>query len=98
MRYLKSFEALTTHELAWLKIQEEIKEFSEGCLVYLLDEGFELTFNPRIVENSVNMNIVLYKPYLQRAKGFSWYEVRDYYIPFIQLLSRRYDLAQFDSI
>jgi hypothetical protein len=97
MRYLKKFEALTNQELAWLKIKEELQEFSEGCLVYLLDEGFELTFNPRIGENSVNMNIVLYKPYLQRSKGFRWYEVRDYYIPFLQLLSRRYELSQFGS-
>jgi hypothetical protein len=94
MIYLKRYdEALySVQEVAWIKVKEELQEFSESCLAYLLDEGFKLTFNPRMHENSVNMNITLYKPYLQRTQIFSWYEVKDYYIPFLQLLSRRYEI------
>lgn len=39
MRYLKKFnERLSNEEL------DELKEFCDGCLVYLLDEGFELEY------------------------------------------------------
>ena len=98
MKHLRRFnEGLSSNEF------DELKDFSESCLAYLLDEGFELELvdrygresnDPSYDEDSEYLWIDLYGPRDDEGNNsnFSWQEVKDYYIPFIQLLKNRYKL------
>lgn len=79
MKYLKGiFESSDS--------KEDIKDFVEGCFAYLLDDGFGIQVR---VDFSDRNLIFLYK---NDHSGFTWDEVKDYYIPFIKILSNKYKL------
>lgn len=95
MRYLRRiFEGVT----------DEVKDFTEDCLAYLLDDGFEVT-TYRMAHDKRSAVIWIAKPgprigwnNKQTRIGFEWDEVKDYYIPFVQLLAKKYQLARFEQI
>ena len=96
MRYLKSFNE------GRKSTTDELKEFSEDCLAYLLDDGFEIT-TYTMPHNDRSAVIWIDKPGPNKGQiktriGFEWDEVKDYYIPFVQLLAKRYQLARFEVI
>jgi hypothetical protein len=89
MKHLKRFNESVT--------QEDLQDFCESSLAYLLDEGFtikimggddQFTRLPR-----GQFNIFLQKD--NAREFFKWDDVKDYYIPFLQLLSNRYDIGSF---
>lgn len=90
MKHLRRFnEDLTKDEI------QELEEFCEGCLAYLLDEGFEIDYEKGAGDfhwidlwSSLDEN--------ENPISYTWDQVKDYYIPFIQLLKSRYKLV--DSI
>lgn len=90
MKHLKRFnESLTEDEL------QELKEFGESCFAYLLDEGFELDYEKGTGDfywidlwGSLDEN--------EDPIYYNWDQVKDYYIPFLNLLKTRYKLV--DSI
>jgi len=84
MRYLKSFnEAIEP---------DEIKDFCEMYLAYLLDDGYSLTFNEsgRVTQiNFVNPNTDV------EHIGYSWMnwdQIKDSFIPFLKVLDKQYDI------
>jgi len=106
MKHLRRFnEVLSSNEY------DELKDFSESCLAYLLDEGFELEIgdrygrepnDPSFEEDTEYFWIDLYGPFITRPdeygavpndRSYSWYQIKDYYIPFLQLLKTRYVLV-----
>jgi hypothetical protein len=90
MKHLIKFESLVNPE----KVdKEELREFCEMYLSYLLDEGFEI----HIVEHYFMCEINLHKVgYPQVAlgqwqyKGFRWEEIADRFIPFLKVLYDKY--------
>lgn len=76
---------------------DELKEFSENCLAYLLDDGFEIATYTMVHRSAA---IWIDKPGTMKKTriGFEWDEVKDYYIPFVQLLAKRYQLARFEQV
>ena len=98
MRYLKSFNE------GRKSTTDELKEFSEDCLAYLLDDGFEIT-TYTMAHNDRSAVIWIDKPgtpvgwNMKKTRiGFEWDAVKDYYIPFVQLLASRYQLARFEQV
>lgn len=99
MIYLKRF-----NECLQLKETEELMDFAENCLAFLLDEGFQLELvdrygrdpnDPSFDEDTEYYWIDLYGPINDEdnTRNFSWEEVKDYYIPFISLIKNRYKLV-----
>ena len=83
MKHLKRFnESLTDNEV------EELKDFCESSLVYLLDDGYDVYIQR---EWNVGFHVLFGLP----NDNFLWNDVKDYYIPFLQLLSRRYKLGNY---
>ena len=69
----------------------ELKDFCETYLAYLLDDT---SFKIEVIE-SVRWDsyiIWLGKTLNPRIQPFKWDEIKDYYIPFVMMLSREYDL------
>jgi len=89
MKHLKMFkESLDDYEV------DELKDFCETNLAYLMDDGFHISCDD-------NQYLHLSLPGKSRtaygtAKDeFYWNDIKDHFIPFLQLLSRRYELKQF---
>jgi hypothetical protein len=88
MKYLKGiFEGYDSNQ--------EVTDFAEGCLAYLLDDGFKV--NVIDFNKSDKKMIFLSKHVEDLHYGFTWDEVKDYYIPFIKMLANRYKLEFLDT-
>lgn len=87
MKHLRSFNESID--------QDELKDFVESCLAYLLDEGFHV-FIPRASSDDGSTAIWLGLNYRMNAvKSFTWDDIKDYYIPLLKLLSNRYQIIGF---
>ena len=91
MKHLKRFNEGVT--------QEDLQDFCESSLAYLMDEGFTIKiYGPDVPGRHLpkrQFNIWLHKD--NAKEFFKWDDVKDYYIPFLQLLSNRYEIYHFDS-
>lgn len=88
MKHLKPFNESKEN------LQQEVKDFCDNSLVYLLDDGFNITvMNTQKHPESGHLIVTLGMPGpSSRFVPFSWDQVKDYYIPFLQILVRRYEL------
>lgn len=86
MKHLRVFnESLNEDEV------EELKDFCETSLAYLLDEGFEVVFESRWEMSEIVKYVTLRK----EDDLFNWDSVKDHYIPFLQVLEKKYELSDF---
>jgi hypothetical protein len=94
MKHLKKFNEVKF----WRTVNlEPLKELCQNSLVYLLDEDFELVFETSVgrfpeirtigYNGETGVNIAL-----ESKVTHTWAEVKDYYIPFLQRLTKRYKL------
>jgi hypothetical protein len=87
MKHLRSFNESIDHD--------ELKDFVESCLAYLLDEGFHV-FIPRASLDDGTTAIWLGLNYREnKSNAFTWDDIKDYYIPLLKLLSNRYQIIGF---
>ena len=93
MRYIKLFEGWKDVELYYDNLLDEVKDFTEQSLAYLVDEGWKIDFSiwntkkGYIPVDSRCINISI-----RKDDGTSWDLVKDKILPFLQLLERRYEL------
>jgi hypothetical protein len=107
MRYLKRFNE--NYDIKdkphWFT---ELEEFCQTSLAYLIDDGYEVDCDNNAntfpeppgfcadYEGDTGTIINLYNlGRVRNRDAFKWSEIKDYYIPFIKLLSRRYRLLHF---
>ena len=105
MRYLKRFESAKENLVFWFS---DLINLTENSLVYLLDDGFELEYEDQkgcMYKNFDNLTehiwVDLYGPVEgedQFNRTYTWSEIKDYYIPFTQLLKNRYELGKIVEI
>ena len=90
MIYLKDFNESFR---APSSFREEIQEFCENCLAYLIDDYFCIETNLYNLD-PVSVSFVLIRRFSGKIEPilFSWGDVKDYYIPFIQMLQRKYNV------
>jgi hypothetical protein len=87
MRYLKRYNESVS--------REDIQDFCDTAFAYLMDEGFNVTIRGG---DDPKVNTGQFAIFLQKNNGrefFKWDDVKDYYIPFLQLLSNRYNIGTF---
>ena len=90
MKHLKKFnESLEPNDV------EELKDFCENCLAYLLDDGYNVSVTSRDQVKYPDKPYIIVSLGLLEPRKFYWNDVKDYYIPFLQMLQRRYELQSF---
>jgi hypothetical protein len=96
MKYLKSFnESLNDYE--HYEFRDDITNFAEERLVSLLDEGFRLKIYDAVSKNvAIGFTIWLCKSDYNDS-SFKWDDIKDDYIPFLQLISNKYKLLKFST-
>ena len=77
--------------------RDELIDFCETNLAYLMDDGFEISCDDN---QYINLYLPGKSPYganpnAIRIDPFDWNDIKDHFIPFLQLLSRRYELKNF---
>lgn len=90
MRYLKSF-----NEKLGLNNKTELLDFCETSLAYLIDDGFSI--NCKFGNVSAGVIIIELEKIDNLNHSFLWDQVKDYYIPFLQLLNNRYDIIPYSN-
>jgi hypothetical protein len=95
MRYLKRFnEAKSRSYYFSAKPEEgeldELKDFCETNLAYLIDEDFVVEVSNDYTHKNFHISILKEG---SKYKGFTWEEVKDYFIPFLTHLSRNYSIC-----
>ena len=79
-----------------LSPKEELEDFCDTYLSYLTDEGFYIEYEELYGGHSTNVTIRHSKREDSRySHDFSWDEVKDRFIPFLQMLSKEYELFNF---
>ncbi len=74
----------------------ELKDFCETYLAYLLDDT---SFKIEVIDTETWDSYIIWlgKTLVdRRIQAFSWNDIKDYYIPFVTMLSREYDLNDID--
>jgi hypothetical protein len=78
MKFLRKFNEAVN--------KQELKEFCEEYLAYLMDEGFEIEI---VSEDGLEFVHIYYQD-----KSFQWSEVKDHFIPFLKMLEINYNLEE----
>jgi hypothetical protein len=104
MKYLKPFNESKEN------LKDELKDFCETSLAYLYDDGYDITLSVRDKVKYPGVNHIVVSLGLNQHLSstinsipspgdnyalFSWNDVKDYYIPFIQMLVKRYELLPY---
>lgn len=84
MKHLRRFNESVDMEA--LNMVLELKSFTEDCLAYLMDEGLNVEVEKAFREEGYDISL------FNSTREFTWQQIKDYYIPFIQLLSNRYEI------
>ena len=97
MRYLKRFNES-------VDLENDLRDFCEMNLAYLLDnDDFRLSViwqghgNMGRAEDCYNINLCKLDDSSASA-GFTWNEVKDYYIPFLHMLNNEYKIMSNEDL
>jgi hypothetical protein len=100
MKYLKRFNEDLVN-------REELKDFCEMYLAYLVDDNIKISVvqnnilykNKGITREPICINIHGFMSYENNQAIFkTWGEVKDQFIPFIQMLDNNYNIAYDKSV
>jgi len=70
---------------------EQLKDFCEGALAYILDEDFHINVSQNN-KRQYRIRIEIYKGELIYPKPFNWNDIDDYFISFYNILSKNYQI------
>ena len=98
MKYLKK---IFENDLYSQVDEAELQDFCETYLAYLLDDTsfkIEVIDTERSGAKSAWDSYIIWlgKTLVDRIQPFHWNDIKDYYIPFVTILSREYDLNDKD--
>jgi hypothetical protein len=95
MKYLKTYNESKSRKFGFMAKPEEgeldeLKDFCETNLAYLVDEDFVVEVSNDYTHKNFHISILKEG---SKYKGFTWEEVKDYFIPFLTHLSRKYSIC-----
>ena len=95
MKYLKTYNEAKSRKFGFMAKPEEgeldeLKDFCETNLAYLVDEDFVVEVSNDYTHKNFHISILKEG---SKYKGFTWEEVKDYFIPFLTHLSRNYSIC-----
>lgn len=84
MRYIKLFEGF----------KEDVLEFTQDRLAYLMDDGFEVTtLVSQKFKHYLNSDDCT-KISIVKRSGFTWEEIVDRFSPYIYMLNKEYSILE----
>lgn len=95
MKHLKKFN----ENVNWSAQRDELRDFCENYLAYLLDEGFELKiYRASYTSIGYSPKQDSFQVSLQKEDHsiFSWQDIIDQFLPFLKFLKDNYNLEKVD--
>jgi hypothetical protein len=101
MIHLRKYKDSEDENRKFRELMDEVQDFCETRLAYLLDEGFSVNVSstegrhilPKKFDPNRVVTINLHLSAINRVRtNKRWFDVRDYLIPFISLLNNNYDI------
>jgi hypothetical protein len=93
MIHLKRFN----EKIQWNRDRPELLKFCEEYLAYLLDEGFDVSVRLYEKENRLYRDGIRDEGYISiqsKNNTFKWNDVKEDFIPFLEMLVIKYDLVE----
>ena len=95
MKYLKLFKESKSRKFGFSDKPEEgeldeLRDFCEIHLAYLVDKDFVVDVSNDFTHKNFHISILKEG---SKYKGFTWEEIKDYFIPFLTHLSRKYEIC-----
>lgn len=93
MIHLKRFN----EKIQWNRDRPELLKFCEEYLAYLLDEGFDVSVRLYEKENRSYRDGIRDEGYISiqsKNNTFKWNDVKEDFIPFLEMLVIKYDLVE----
>ena len=93
MIHLKRFN----EKIQWSRDRPELLKFCEEYLAYLLDEGFDVSVRLYEKENRLYRDGIRDEGYISiqsKNNTFKWNDVKEDFIPFLEMLVIKYDLVE----
>ena len=92
MKYLKKYNEAKSRKFGFMAKPEEgeldeLRDFCETHLAYLVDKDFVVDVSNDFTHKNFHISILKEG---SKYKGFNWEEIKDYFIPFLTHLSRKY--------
>ena len=80
--------------------KDELKDLCEDCLAYLLDEGYSFhIYDVYTTPAEIPAYIVWFNRfYNNRYNEYKWDDIKEYYIPFLKLLNKYYNVIGFNEV
>jgi hypothetical protein len=75
-------------------LKDDVKEFSEDRLVYLMDDGFEIGTTDNPVTDRSNNYAGCICTRIVKHSGFTWEEITDRFSPYIYMLNKQYHILE----
>jgi hypothetical protein len=99
MKYLKTFETIDFNDIFSLNGSraktEELKDFCELYLAYLMDDYIEelKVGKPRLLQTD---KYVCYNVEIYFNRSVHWDQIKDHFIPFLQMVQKEYGFREDD--
>ena len=97
MKYLKKFETIDFNDIFSLNgaraKKEELKDFCETYLAYLMDDSIkELKIGrPQLLQTK---KYVCYNVEIYFNKSVHWDQIKDHFLPFLQMVQKEYSFRE----
>jgi hypothetical protein len=97
MKYLKKFEMIDFNDIFSLNgsraKREELTDFCETYLAYLMDDSIkELKVSkPQLLQTE---KYVCYNVEIYFNKSVHWNQIKDHFLPFLQMVQKEYDFRE----
>lgn len=89
MRYLKRFNEGNLTSTLTSEMVAELRDFCQGYLSYLLDDGFGVQITPTF--NGTECDVIFYKTDVFHSST-RWSRIKDHFIPFLYMLNKHYKI------
>jgi hypothetical protein len=88
MKYIKKFNESKKVNY------DDVKKFCEDHLAYLIDIGYELGWNDSQISEDVKIIDIVFMHGFSTPRNiaFRWTEISDDFIPFLQILNKKFEL------
>jgi hypothetical protein len=97
MKYLKTFEKIDFNDIFSLNVarakREELKDFCETYLAYLMDDVIKELKITDLWLLKTN-KYVCYNVEIYFNKSVHWDQIKDHFLPFLQMVQKEYDFRE----
>ncbi len=98
MKHIKQFSAMNSllESNESLSFKDDVQDFCESNLTYLLDEGMKVSIHRYVVSQRLSV-VLSFGKGNRNTGGMRWDDIKDYIIPFLIRLKKEYQVLPYQE-